>query len=180
MVTFGYLAPEYASTGKLTDRSDVYSFGVVLLEFITGRKPVDPTRPLEDENLIEWARSLLVEALHMDDFGELIDSRLEKRYVEREVFRMIEAAAACVRHSAAMRPRMELVARALDFEGISDLSNGVKFGQSNAYDSNQYSEDITRFRMTEHSRNNPSELEISSLIISCKLEKEDDIKGKEA
>lgn len=53
---FRYLAPEYASSGKLTDRSDVYSFGVVLLELITGRKPVDPTRPLGDESLVEWVR----------------------------------------------------------------------------------------------------------------------------
>lgn len=55
---FRYLAPEYASSGKLTDRSDVYSFGVVLLELITGRKPVDPSQPLGDESLVEWVRSI--------------------------------------------------------------------------------------------------------------------------
>ncbi|XP_020267997.1 proline-rich receptor-like protein kinase PERK1 [Asparagus officinalis] len=38
MGTFGYLAPEYASSGKLAERPGVYSFGVVLLELITGRK----------------------------------------------------------------------------------------------------------------------------------------------
>ena len=35
-----------------------------------------------------------------------MDPRLEKSYVEGEMFRMIEAAAACIRHSAAKRPRM--------------------------------------------------------------------------
>ena len=49
-----YMAPEYASSGKLTEKSDVFSFGVVLLEIITGRKPVDETRPLGDESLVEW------------------------------------------------------------------------------------------------------------------------------
>lgn len=54
------MAPEYASSGKLTDRSDVFSFGVVLLELVTGRKPVDPTQPLGDESLVEWVCNSLV------------------------------------------------------------------------------------------------------------------------
>ncbi|XP_050119094.1 proline-rich receptor-like protein kinase PERK12 isoform X2 [Malus sylvestris] len=147
MGTFGYMAPEYANSGKLTDRSDVFSFGVVLLELVTGRKPVDPTRPLGDESLVEWARPLLIQALETGDLSKLVDPRLEKHYVEVEMFRMIEAAAACVRHSAPKRPRMAQVVRALDCEGeLSDLTNGVKVGQSTAYDSGQYNKEIMRFR----------------------------------
>lgn len=55
------------------------------------------------------ARPLLIQALETGDFGELIDARLENRYVQSQMFRMIEAAAACVRHSAVKRPRMALV-----------------------------------------------------------------------
>lgn len=40
-----YVAPEYASTGMLTERSDVYSFGVLVMEIVSGRVPVDYTRP---------------------------------------------------------------------------------------------------------------------------------------
>ena len=48
------MAPEYATSGKLTEKSDVFSYGVVLLELITGRKPVDASQPLGDESLVEW------------------------------------------------------------------------------------------------------------------------------
>ncbi|KAK8561118.1 hypothetical protein V6N13_149702 [Hibiscus sabdariffa] len=161
MGTFGYLAPEYASSGKLTDRSDVFSFGVVLLELITGRKSVDPTQPLGDESLVEWARPRLIQALESGDCSELIDPRLEKHYVESEVLMMIEAAAACVRHSAAKRPRMALVVRALDFDG-SDLSNGVKVGESATFDSSKYSDEISLFRKMAFGIDTGSECDIYS------------------
>lgn len=40
-----YVAPEYASTGMLNERSDVYSFGILIMEIISGRSPVDYSRP---------------------------------------------------------------------------------------------------------------------------------------
>ncbi|KAK6279702.1 hypothetical protein POUND7_019969 [Theobroma cacao] len=147
MGTFGYMAPEYATSGKLTEKSDVYSFGVVLLELITGRKPVDDSQPLGDESLVEWARPLLAEAIEHQEFEELVDPRLEKNYVAHEMFRMIEAAAACVRHSAAKRPRMSQVVRALDsLDESSDLTNGMKPGQSEVFDSAQQSAQIRMFQ----------------------------------
>uniref|UniRef100_J3ME91 non-specific serine/threonine protein kinase n=1 Tax=Oryza brachyantha TaxID=4533 RepID=J3ME91_ORYBR len=133
MGTFGYLAPEYASSGKLTDRSDVFSFGVVLLELITGRKPVDQSRPLGEESLAEWARPVLADAVELGDPSELVDPRLEGAYHPGEMMTMVEAAAACVRHSAPKRPRMAQVMRALDEGSMTDLSNGIKVGQSQVF-----------------------------------------------
>ncbi|KAJ4752770.1 Proline-rich receptor-like protein kinase PERK8 [Rhynchospora pubera] len=133
MGTFGYLAPEYASSGKLTERSDVFSFGVVLLELISGRKPVDTSRPLGDESLVEWARPLLTQALETRTLEQLIDPRLEENYNKVEMLRMIEAAAACVRHSASRRPRMSQVVRVLDSLSDVDLTNGVQPGKSELF-----------------------------------------------
>ena len=52
------------------------------------------------------ARTLLVDALDTGDFRAIADPALEGRFPKSEMRRMVEAAAACVRHSAAKRPRM--------------------------------------------------------------------------
>ncbi|XP_024522976.1 proline-rich receptor-like protein kinase PERK8 isoform X2 [Selaginella moellendorffii] len=148
MGTFGYLAPEYASSGKLTDKSDVYSFGVVLLELITGRKPVDTSQPLGEESLVEWSRPLINQALETQNLDLMADPLLNE-YSKDEMLRMLRSAAACVRHSANKRPKMAQIVRALESDsdsrpGFSGLHDSPF--ASDDYDSAQYSTDLRRFR----------------------------------
>ena len=77
---YRYLAPEYASSGKLTEKSDVFSFGVVLLEILTGRKPVDSTQPLGQANLVQWVLNIypysgLVYECCFGDFFVVFDTK---------------------------------------------------------------------------------------------------------
>ncbi|XP_023642277.1 putative proline-rich receptor-like protein kinase PERK6 [Capsella rubella] len=154
MGTFGYLAPEYASSGKLTDRSDVFSFGVMLLELVTGRRPVDLTGEMED-SLVDWARPLCLNAAQDGDYSELVDPRLENQYEPHEMARMVACAAAAVRHSARRRPKMSQIVRTLEGDAsLDDLNEGGKQGQSSFlgrgsssdYDSSTYSADMRKFR----------------------------------
>ncbi|WOL08331.1 proline-rich receptor-like protein kinase PERK1 [Canna indica] len=155
MGTFGYLAPEYASSGKLTDKSDVFSFGVMLLELITGRRPVDSSQTFMDDSLVDWARPLLTRALESGNYDALVDPKLGKNYNPDEMACMIACAAACVRHSARRRPRMSQVVRAIEGDvSLEDLNEGVRPGHSrfysshgsSDYDSSQYNEDMKKFR----------------------------------
>jgi serine/threonine protein kinase len=54
MGSFGCLAPEYDRGGQVTMKSDVYSFGVVLLQLISGRRTVDTSKPVEEQNVVTW------------------------------------------------------------------------------------------------------------------------------
>ncbi|XP_071723342.1 inactive protein kinase SELMODRAFT_444075-like [Rutidosis leptorrhynchoides] len=114
--TFGYLAPEYAQSGQITDKADVYSFGVVLVELVTGRKAVDLNRPKGQQCLAEWARPLLEEYA----VDELIDPRLRNSYSEQEVYCMLHAASLCIRRDPHSRPRMSQVLRVLEGDTIMD------------------------------------------------------------
>ncbi|KAK3041316.1 hypothetical protein RJ639_001418, partial [Escallonia herrerae] len=96
--------------------------------------------------LISQARPLLNHALETEEFEGLADPRLEKNFVDVEMFRMIEAAAACVRHSAVKRPRMGQIVRAFDSLSNSDLCNGMRVGESQIYNSAQQSAEIRLFR----------------------------------
>ncbi|OMO84343.1 hypothetical protein COLO4_22096 [Corchorus olitorius] len=156
MGTFGYLAPEYASSGKLTEKSDVFSFGVMLLELITGHRPVDPTSAMED-SLVDWARPLLARALEDGNVDQLADARLEGNFRHNEMQRMVACAAASIRHSARKRPKMSQIVRALEGDSsLDDLNEGVKPGQSHIYNNSgmmssdysasNYQADMARFR----------------------------------
>ncbi|KAJ4749721.1 Proline-rich receptor-like protein kinase PERK1 [Rhynchospora pubera] len=147
MGTFGYVAPEYATSGKLTARSDVYSYGVVLLELITGMKPILSSEPNMDADLslVNWARPLLSRALTEDIYDELIDQQLGTNYDPYDMTRLVHCAAAAVRHLANKRPRMSQIVRYLEGEiSLEDLNAGMMPGDSRIKGSSTGSVEVFR------------------------------------
>lgn len=112
MGTYGYCAPEYAMSGKLTLKSDIYSFGVVLLEIITGRKVIDSTRKPGEQNLVTWARPLLKDRR---SFSQLVDPMLEGRYPVRCMHHAVAIVAMCLQEHANYRPAIDDIVVALDY-----------------------------------------------------------------
>ena len=53
-IASGYMAPEYAMRGYLTDKADVYSFGVVVLEIVSGRSNSSVRRKEDSFYLLDW------------------------------------------------------------------------------------------------------------------------------
>ncbi|CAD6341913.1 unnamed protein product [Miscanthus lutarioriparius] len=112
MGTYGYCAPEYAMTGKLTKMSDIYSFGVVLLELITGRRAIDVARPSEEQVLVHWASPLLRDKRR---FVKLADPLLGRRYPVKGLYQALAVASMCLQEDAASRPGISDVVAALSF-----------------------------------------------------------------
>ncbi|CAL4921964.1 unnamed protein product [Urochloa decumbens] len=125
MGTFGYIAPEFLSSGKLTDKADVFSFGVVLLELITGRLPVQSSQSYMDDTLVGWARPLISQIAEDGSLQALIDPRLGSDYDPSIMTRMVECAAAAVRQSAQQRPSMVQILKYLQGETRAEDTSGV-------------------------------------------------------
>ncbi|WZY76536.1 hypothetical protein YC2023_022920 [Brassica napus] len=121
----GYLAPEYAMRGHLTEKTDVYAFGVVALELVSGRPNSDEILDDEKKYLLEWVRPHSL-AWNLHEKGrevELIDDRLSEFNVE-EVKRVIGVALLCTQASHSLRPPMSRVVAMLsgDVE-VSDVTS---------------------------------------------------------
>ncbi|CAN4092679.1 unnamed protein product [Withania somnifera] len=112
MGTFGYVAPEYASTGMLNERSDVYSFGILIMEIITGRNPVDYSRPPGEE-----CRGVL-------------DPKLPVKPSSRALKRVLLVALRCVDPNAQKRPKMGHVIHMLEADDFPfrDVSSSFPSG----------------------------------------------------
>ncbi|XP_059444959.1 probable LRR receptor-like serine/threonine-protein kinase At1g56140 [Corylus avellana] len=102
--TIGYLAPEYAMRGHLTEKADVFAFGVVALEIVSGRPNADSSLEEEKVYLLEWAWHLHESNCEVG----LIDSTLSK-FNEEEVKRMIGVSLLCTQASPTLRPSMSRV-----------------------------------------------------------------------
>ncbi|XP_057515421.1 wall-associated receptor kinase-like 8 [Amaranthus tricolor] len=108
--TYGYLDPEYFQSNQFTAKSDVYSFGVVLVELITGKKPICPTK---DGGWI----SLAVEFLfHMENsrLFDILDARILEEGNEEEFVAFAKLARQCLKMNGKERPTMREVAMVLD------------------------------------------------------------------
>ncbi|CAI9110526.1 OLC1v1010572C1 [Oldenlandia corymbosa var. corymbosa] len=122
--SYGYIAPEYGYTMKITEKSDVYSFGVVLLELITGKRPVDPYFG-ESKDIVKWVTEVASSIPEQgganesvgicDEFlDQIIDPRMKPSTSEmQEIKVVLNVALQCVSSLPLSRPSMRRVVELL-------------------------------------------------------------------
>ncbi|PPS02462.1 hypothetical protein GOBAR_AA18203 [Gossypium barbadense] len=108
--TYGYMAPEYALHGHLTEKADVYSFGIVALEIVSGRCNTRSRPKQEPFILLEWAHVLKENGSLL----ELVDTRIGSDCNIDEVMAMINIALLCTNPTSSARPLMSSVVSMLE------------------------------------------------------------------
>ncbi|KAI9201715.1 hypothetical protein LWI28_027997 [Acer negundo] len=104
--SYGYIAPEYGYSLKITEKSDVYSYGVVLLEVLTGKEPTDNQIP-EGGHIISWVNREFREEKR--DFTTIVDQQLlmQSSTQIQEMFQVFGVALLCVNSCPEERPTMK-------------------------------------------------------------------------
>lgn len=100
--TLGYLAPEYAMWGKVSESCDVYSFGILLLEIISGRKPLEKLPGGVKRDITQWAMPYF----QRGDFDCVVDPRLKGKYDNMQLRSTVIIAMKCADSNPENRPSM--------------------------------------------------------------------------
>ncbi|KAK7264451.1 hypothetical protein RJT34_32060 [Clitoria ternatea] len=87
----GYLAPEYITTGRFTEKSDIYAFGVIVLQVLSGK------------TLIGGSIRMAAESFRFEDF---VDPNLKGVYSKSEAAILSKLALACTHELPEQRPTM--------------------------------------------------------------------------
>ncbi|KAL3676206.1 hypothetical protein R1sor_026154 [Riccia sorocarpa] len=94
--TRGYLAPEYAVSGKATPESDIFSFGILTMVVVSGTRPYEN----EDEYIMDraWTAHEAKELVE-----RMADKRLEGNYDAEQMKRVLAVGLLCTHPDPAQR-----------------------------------------------------------------------------
>ncbi|KAJ7196587.1 hypothetical protein O6H91_Y507300 [Diphasiastrum complanatum] len=109
--SYGYIAPEFGYTLRVTEKCDIYSFGVVLLELLCRRLPVDPCFS-DGMDIVSWIKRKMAN----DNYTFALDPLILKDCsdLEREEIGLVlKIALFCANEKPDDRPTMRQVVEML-------------------------------------------------------------------
>ncbi|GFZ02923.1 receptor-like kinase in in flowers 3 [Actinidia rufa] len=119
--TLGYVAPEYALYGLLTERSDVYGFGVVLLELLTGKQAVVSVENGQPLLLTDWAWSLVQNGQSLD----VIEEGMPEMGLPEVMEKYVILGVVCAHPLLQARPTMEQIVKILETQDLAPVPSSL-------------------------------------------------------
>ncbi|KAF2576670.1 hypothetical protein F2Q70_00004874, partial [Brassica cretica] len=111
--TYGYMSPEYAMEGLISEKSDVFSLGVIFLEILSGRK--NSHKEETNLNLLAYAWKLWNEG----EAASLADPTIFDKSFEKEITRCVQIGLLCAQETANDRPNVSTVVWMLTTENTN-------------------------------------------------------------
>ncbi|XVE57745.1 hypothetical protein DITRI_Ditri04bG0114400 [Diplodiscus trichospermus] len=100
----GYLAPEYITIGRFTEKTDIFAFGVIILQILSGKL------------LLTSSMRLGAETGKFEDF---VDTNLRRKFSESMAAKLGKMALNCTHEHPNDRPSMETIIKELNDCSIS-------------------------------------------------------------
>ncbi|XP_057518866.1 probable receptor-like protein kinase At1g11050 [Amaranthus tricolor] len=113
--THGYLAPEYAMYGQLTEKSDIYSFGMIILETMTGKKAFDTSNSSATPLLTD----LVWDLVKLQRLETILDNSIRNEGPTGIMERFVHVGLLCAHVMVAFRPTIAQALKML--EGDIDI-----------------------------------------------------------
>ncbi|EOA33984.1 hypothetical protein CARUB_v10021478mg [Capsella rubella] len=109
--TFGYVAPEYAMTCRVSEKADVYSYGIVVLELISDKRALDPSFSAHENgfNIVSWAHMMLSQG----KAKEVFTKGLWETGPADDLVQVLHLALKCTVDSLSIRPTMKQAVKLL-------------------------------------------------------------------
>lgn len=109
--TFGYVAPEYAMTCRVSEKADVYSYGIVILELISDKRALDPSFSSHENgfNIVSWAHMMLSKG----KAKEVFTKGLWETGPQDDLVEVLHLALKCTVDSLSIRPTMKQAVKLL-------------------------------------------------------------------
>ncbi|KAJ4705593.1 putative Receptor protein kinase CLAVATA1 [Melia azedarach] len=106
----GYVAPEHREPGSDNTKGDIYAFGVLLLEILTGKTPIDSSRPRLEQSLVKWASSRLHDR---ESLEQMVDPGIKGTFPSRALSQFADIVSLCIQPEKEFRPPMSEIVESL-------------------------------------------------------------------
>lgn len=139
--TLGYLAPEYAMWGKVSESCDVYSFGILFLEIISGKKPLEKLPGGVKRDIVQWVTPYV----QKDALNHIADPRLKGKFDKEQLKSAVMVAMRCTDSNPDNRPSMIEVSEWLKV-GVGRRKKEVSFVEDTVNEEEEKNKNDTNFR----------------------------------